>query len=150
VLRVRHQRVAALLRALGLPPIGELVTGRFLDGAAGREPVYEELVGRAADPRPRRFVPPHLLFSGLLHYRLDVERVIRATSGVLECGDSMLAGLFVTQVAIGRQLSEAVADVDRWLCGLLDPDARSFTERALIAEHGWPDVDLRRLMIDEA
>ncbi len=42
-----------------------------------------------------------------------------------------------------------MADVDRWICTLMAPDQRTFPLRELIAHHGWPDVDLHALEMDE-
>ena len=116
---------------------------------AGRQRILDEV----AAIRPTRLSPrgtsPEMFFTSLLHYRLDVERVVGATSSWLECSDPVLIGMITTQDRVGRMLVEAVADVDRWLCALLDPDGRTFELRALIAQHGWPDVDLDQLIADE-
>lgn len=88
------------------------------------------------------------VFTHLLGYRNDVERVVRATSGWLESGDPGLLGMIAVQNRLGHQLSEMMVDVDRWLFALLDPRAQTFALSALVAEHGWPDVDLRELEME--
>ena len=90
------------------------------------------------------------LFLHLLHYRRDVDRVVRATSGWLECGDCVLIGMIATQNELGARLEAMMADVDRWLCTLMDPEQRTFELRDLVARHGWPDVNLEALVTEEA
>jgi hypothetical protein len=148
--RVRHQRVAALARALGLGSVADVAEGNFLDRAldAGRIGVLAEIAAQAPlarDNGPLRHGSADRLFSSLLHYRHDVHRVVRATSGWLLCSDPALLGMIALQNRLGNQLDAMMADVDRYLSTLLDPDHRTFERRALIAQHGWPDVDLNEL-----
>ena len=145
--RVRYQRVAALSRALGLGTVPDVMGGRFLEGelGAGRRRVLEEVAARGPGSDPLRDSTAETLFSHLLHYRRDVDRVVRATSGWLLCSDPVLLGMIVTQNELGGRLGAMMADVDRWLCALLDPAHRTFELRNLIAHHGWPDVDLQEL-----
>lgn len=155
--RVRYQRVAALARALGLGDVPDLMRGQFLDGEldAGRRAVLAEVAARG--PRrdgPFRELPlrdrsASALFHHLLLYRNDVERVVRATSGWLECSDPALLGMIVTQNELGARIEALMADVDRWLCALMDPEGRTFELRELVARHGWPDVNLEALEIEE-
>jgi hypothetical protein len=150
--KVRHQRIAALARALGLGAPGDVVHAEFLKGdlADGRRRVLDELVALVPDVElPVRSWSAPVLFTHLLHYRVDAERMIRATSGWLECSDPALLGMIATQDRIGAQVTALMSDVDRWLCTLLDPTDRTFELRELIARHGWPDVDLRQLELDE-
>lgn len=150
VSRVRYHRIAALARALGLPAPAALVRGEFLRGvlSAGREVVLEEITRQRAGTlgaERRMQAAPAVLFRHLFEYRADVERVVRATGGWLECGDPALLGMIAVQNRLGSQLSEMMADVDRWLVALLDPSDQMFTLGALVAQHGWPDVDLTEL-----
>ncbi len=150
--RVRHQRIAALARTLGLGAVWNVVTGRFLEGApdTGRRGVLEEIAAYSGFPQARQHPSSAvMLFTHLLAYRNDVDRVVRATAGWLECGDRVLLGMIAAQDRMGRQIEALMADVDRWLCTLLDPAGRTFGLRDLIAHHGWPDVDLHALEIDE-
>ena len=150
--RVRYLRIAALARALGLGAVPELVQGAFLEGApsAGRRAVLEEIAASSGLPgaAPRRPVAD-LLFGHLLRYRHDVDRVVRASSGWLECSDHVLLGMILTQQRLGERIEAMMADVDHWLCTLMDPAHRTFTVRDLIAHHGWPDVDLHELEMEE-
>ncbi|HWO25365.1 MAG TPA: hypothetical protein VNO30_41780 [Kofleriaceae bacterium] len=149
--RVRYQRVAALSRALGLGSVPDVLRGQFLEGApaASRRHVLEEVAARAPVDRPLRDRAAGTLFTHLLRYRRDVDRVVRATSGWLECSDPALLGMIVTQNQLGQQLEAMMGDIDRWLCALLDPEHRTFELRSLIADHGWPDVDLQELENEE-
>ena len=145
--RVRYQRAAALSRALGLDAVPDLLHGRFLAGEldAARRRVLEEVAARSPYDAPQYGNSAATLFEHLLRYRRDVDRVVRATSGWLVCGDRVLHGMIVTQDELGKQLAAMMGDVDRWLCTLMDPDLRTFELRDLIAHHGWPDVDLEEL-----
>lgn len=64
-------------------------------------------------------------------------------------GTWALLGLIETQNQFGAQLTAMMVDVDRWLCTLMDPAQRTFELKELIARHGWPDVDLREIEMDE-
>jgi hypothetical protein len=150
--RVRHQRIAALGRALGLGTPASLVRGDFLrhELAPGRWRVLHELSTLTPHTeRPAGARSASILFTHLLRYRFDAERVVRATSGWIECSDPALLGMISTQNRLGDEVTALMADVDRWLCTLLDPEQREFELRELIARHGWPDVDLDRLEQDE-
>jgi hypothetical protein len=149
--RVRYQQMAALTRALGLGTPSEVASGAFLPDPLDerRRRVVEELAARSRLGRPTRRDNAELLFTQLIHYRLDVERVVTATAGWLECSDPALLAMIEEQNRIGRALVGLVADVDRWLRLLLDPDGRTFALSELIAHHGWPDVDLHELEMDE-
>jgi len=143
--RVRYQRVAALTQALGLGTVAGLARGEFLEGdlSPGRARVLAEIA--AQGPRGER--PPwsrtaRVLFDKLLRYRHDVHGVIHGSSGWLECSEPALLGMLATQDRIGARLREMMSDIDRWLGSLMDPDGRTFELRELIAQHGWPDVDL--------
>ena len=139
-LHVRRERVAALCRALGLGAPAEVVKGAFLARTLdeGRRRVLDELAAHSPIPERRPSVPPSLVFTHLLQYRHDAERVIRATSGWLECGDPALLGMIAVQNRIAGQLTTALSDVDRWLCSILDPSGRSFRMGDLITTYGWP------------
>ncbi len=149
-IRVRYLRIAALARALGIASPAALVEGAFLGDDAARRSILADLAARASIDRPVDGSSAPMVYQQLLGYRHDVERVVRATAGWLECSDAALFGMIATQNAIAAQLTALIgADVDRWLCGLIDPDGRSFTLRELIAHHGWPDVDVHELERDE-
>lgn len=149
--RVRHQRIAALARALELGTVSGLVNGEFLEGELSKErqAVIAEIAARGPRPELSRPAPADWLFSSLLRYRGDVYRVIHATSGWLECSDPALLGMIATQNRLGAQIADLMVDVDRWLCLLMDPAERTFELKELIARHGWPDVDLHSIEMDE-
>lgn len=149
--RARYRRVVALSRALGLGSVPDLLRGRFLDGelSAARRRVLEEIAACTPLRKPPRDSAAAMLFSHLLRYRRDVDAVVRATSGWLECSEPALLGMILTQNEIGRQLEALVVDIDRWLCTLMDPEQRTFELRSLVAQHGWPDVDLKELKQEE-
>jgi hypothetical protein len=149
--RARHQRVAALARALGVGSAADVADGVFLDEplSTGRRAVLEELLQRSRFARPYRDSSARTVFAMLLGYREGVRRVVQATSGWLECSDGALLGMIVTQNQIGGRIEELMVDVDRWLRTLIDPDGRTFEVRELIATYGWPDVDLWQLEADE-
>jgi hypothetical protein len=149
--RVRYQRVAALSRALGLGTVPNVLGGRFLEGELGaaRRRVLEEVAARGPGDDPPRDSTAETLFTHLLRYRRDVDQVVRATSGWLMCSDPVLLGMIVTQNELGGRLEAMMGDIDRWLCTLLDPEHRTFELRSLIAQHGWPDVDLQELENEE-
>ena len=149
--RVRHQRIASLARAFELGAIPGIVDGSFLRGALSpeRTAVLRDIAAEVATDRP---VPPHwadVVFGRLLAYRIRVHTIVRETAGVLECSIPVLAGMLVEQNRIGAQLDGLMATIDRWLCRLMDPDDRTFELRHLIAHHGWPDVDLKELELEE-
>jgi hypothetical protein len=150
-LRVRHQRASALVRALDLGSIANVVNGTFLEGPLSPERV--QVLAEVASVGPRagqassRAAP--MLFTGLLSYRRNVEVVIRATAGWLECGDAALLAMITTQDRIAAAVKELMVDVDRWICALVDPLGRTFELRTLIAQHGWPDVDVIDLEREE-
>ena len=150
VARVRYQRVAALSRALGLGSVAELVDGGFLEKplTPGCRRVLEELAAQSRDDRPVRDSMAVMVFRHLLHYRHDVRGVVTATSGWLECSDPALLGMIMVQDRIGAGLEAMMKDIDDWICRLLDADGRTFELRA-VARHGWPEVDLRSLEMDE-
>lgn len=149
--RVRRERVAALCRALGLGAPADVINGNFLPKVldAGRQRVLDELAAQSPVPRLKRFSHASTVFTHLLHYRRDAERVIRATSGWLECSDPSLLGMIAIQNRVAGEVTMLMTDVDRWLCALLDPAARTFPMRELIASYGWPDVDLSEIEQDE-
>jgi hypothetical protein len=149
--RVRHQRIAALARALELGAVPDLVAGKFLDVdlTEGREEVLADIAARGPLQEAPRPSHASWLFRILLHYRGKVERVVRATSGWLECSDPALLGMIATQDQLGAQLTAMMVDVDRWLCTLMDPAQRTFALQELIAHHGWPDVDLDQIEMNE-
>lgn len=153
--RVRYRRIAALARALGLGSgtgaVADLVRGKFLEGQLeARRGVLEEIAahgeyaGDSSIPSATSY-----LFESLLRYRHDVGRVVRVTAGWLCCSDPGLLGMIGTQDRLGRRFEAMMADVDRWLCTLMDPEHRTFELRELIARHGWPDVDLYALEMEE-
>jgi hypothetical protein len=145
--RVRYQRAAALSRALGLGAVPDVVSGRFLDGEldTARRRVLEEVAAHSPSDAPPSRHSAALLFQHLLRYRRDVDDVVRTTAGWLLCSDPVLRGMLAIQNDLGRQLEAMMADVDRWLCTLMDPEHRTFELRDLIAHHGWPDIDLEQL-----
>lgn len=147
--RARFRRVSALAHAFGLGPLAGIANGSFVANALtpGRGHVLDEIAARSGGVTNRMSTTAigAWVFRGLFHYRVDVDRVVNATHGVLECGDAVLFGMITTQDDIGRRIEGLMTDVDRWLCGLIDPEGRSFEERVLIADHGWPDVDLGEL-----
>lgn len=149
--QVRHQRVAALARALELGTVPDLVHGRFLDGELdeGREEVLADIAARGigADTPERPLAAA--LFAHLLDYRVDVERVMRAPLGWLMCSDPALLGMMAIQGQIAAQLAAMMVDIDRWLCTLMDPAQRRFALGELIARHGWPDDDRLELAMEE-
>jgi hypothetical protein len=150
--RVRYQRIAALARALGLGKPAEIVRGAFLEGDLddGRRRVLDELIAQGPPFELRSFRgSTPWMFSHMLQYRSNAERVVKATSGWLECSDPLLLGMISVQDRIGAKITTLMADVDRWLCSLMDPAGRTFELRELIARHGWPDVDLHQLEMDE-
>jgi len=150
--KVRYGRIAALAGALRLGTPADLVKGAFLDPDAvdpRYQPLLEELAKRAPYGGSVRGWTVRMLYANLLQYRVDVEKVVRASSGWLECSDPVLVGMILEQNRIGAQLTALVADVERWLCTLMDPVGRTFELRELIARHGWPDVDLQQLELDE-
>ncbi len=149
-LRIRHQRASALVRALDLGSIANVVSGEFLEGplSAERTEVLAEIASVGPSPgRAPRAAP--MLFTGLLGYRRDIEVVIRATSGWLECSDAALLAMITTQNRIAAAVKKLMVDVERWICALLDPRERTFELRTLIAQHGWPDVDVIDLEREE-
>ncbi|HWO25361.1 MAG TPA: hypothetical protein VNO30_41760 [Kofleriaceae bacterium] len=149
--RVRYQCVAALAHALGLGTVPDVLGGRFLEGelSAGRRRVLQEVAARGPLGEPLYDSTAETLFTHLLHYRRDVDRVVCATSGLHLplplCCDPILLGMIVTQNKLGRWLEALMMNVDRWLCKLLDPELRTFELRSLIAHHGWPDASLQEL-----
>jgi len=149
--RVRYLRIAALARALGLGDVPALVQGEFLDGALDpvRCGVLEEIAARGPRGAQTPYDPAAFVFRLLLSYRRDVYRVVHATSGWIECSNRVLLGMIFTQNEIGSRLEAMMTDVDRWLCTLMDPEARTIELRELVARHGWPDVDLEALEQDE-
>jgi hypothetical protein len=151
--RVRFERAGALARALGLGSVDDVVHGRFLTGelAAGQQGVLDELAARSQDPDPREdSYAASAVFTHLLFYRRDVERVVRATAGWMMCSDPALLGMIATQNRIAGELVAVMrVDVERWLCALMAPTDQRFTLRELIAHHAWPDVDLYSIERDE-
>jgi hypothetical protein len=150
--RVRYQRIAALGRALGLGTVPELVHGKFLEGelSEGRRDLIVEVAAQRDEIEyPARSRAPAWLFQHLLDYRHHVDRVVRATAGWMMCSDGALLGMIATQNRIGRQLEPMMIDIDRWICTLIDPGDRVFPVSELIAEHGWPDVDLDGIGLED-
>jgi hypothetical protein len=149
--RVRYRRIVALARALDLGTVPELAAGKFLDATLSKErhDVIAEIAARG--PRPEVSGSPRAswLFSMLLQYRADVDRVVHATSGWLECSDPALLGMIATQNQLGAQIADLMIDINRWLCLLMDPAQRTFELKELIASHGWPDVNLHSIEMDE-
>lgn len=150
-IRARFHRLSALARALELGALKDVTQGAFTRREPARYAALLEDVARRGY-RPRDAVRPHTadtLYRFLLDYRVDVERVLGATRGWLECSDPALLGMIATQTAIARSLREAIEPVDAWLCRLLDPEGRTFGERELIERFGWPDVDIMELELEE-
>jgi hypothetical protein len=150
--RLRYQRIDALARALGLGGIADLTKGKFLEGELGdaRRAVLREIAAQDSSvQKPVDESTAMLLFNYLLGYRHDVHWVVNATSGWLCCGDPALLGMIATQDRLGRQFEAMMADIDRWLCTLMDPEQRTFALQTLISRYGWPDVDIRTIEMDE-
>jgi hypothetical protein len=151
-IRFRRERVAALCRALGLGEPANVVSGDFLpvELDLGRARVMEEIRHHNQVPWESPFRCRHRdVFRRLLNYRNTVEGLIRYTSSWLEVSEPTLVGMIREQDRIGRELKVLVKDIDRWICTLIDPEGRSFPLRELIVSHGWPDVDLRTIELDE-
>ena len=149
ITKVRYRRIAALSRALGLGTPADLVSGSFLaaDHDPRRRRALEELAASGNEKRVVEGVAAALLFRHLLHYRRDVEKVVTFAGGWLEAGLGM-AAVFEIERRIGSQVAELMTDIDRWLCTLMDPADRAFALSELLANHGWPDVDLFQLERD--
>lgn len=141
---IRWHRIDALCRALGVGGVAALVAGSFLERADRTRftALLDEIAARSAGGLGSRYAPVDLLYNHLLTYRLDAQRVIRATEGWLECSEAVLLGMIATQNEIARRLASDLADIDRWLAILIDPDERTFREHELIERFGYPDVDL--------
>lgn len=146
--RVRRARIEALASALGLGSSQDVLAGRFLSGelSPGRREVLVEIARRGpeAERTPRDFYAG-MLYRSLLDFRHRVHAVQTATAGWLESNDAALAGMITTQNTIGARLGEDCTYLDDWLCRLLDPESRLFSNTQLVTDFGYPDVDLEDL-----
>jgi hypothetical protein len=140
-----------LARALGLGEPRAVAAGEFLDDELSeeRERVLVE-ISRTTSPEATAGAFPVRVYQRLLEHRLQAERVIGFNRGVLECSIPTLAGVMVAQEAVAESLKESLTVVDGWLCRLMDPEGRTFSEAELIRSFGWPDVDVRQQEAEEA
>lgn len=150
-IQARYQRVAALARAFELGSVGDVAEGAFIERDPAR---YGSLLDAIAARGPFADRSPQLsharwVYTHLLHYRVDAQRVIAATSGWLECSDPALLGMIATQNAIAGDLQALLAPIDGWLRAFLGGDDRTFDERFLIEKLGWPDVDIGEMEAEE-
>ncbi|AKF10394.1 hypothetical protein [Sandaracinus amylolyticus] len=149
-LAVRHARVNALLRAFELGSPQSFARGEFLRARAldAHPRALARLAKHAGDRRPRDFSLV-ILFTTLMRYRRDADRVVRGSEGWLEAGDAGVLTALALQDRASRALGAALVDIDDVLAELIAPDGRTFTEPDLVARWGWPDVDLLHLRAQE-
>jgi hypothetical protein len=152
----RWRRATALCDALGLGTLAAVATGRFLEHAIRERhaAACERLraasrlsAGELADDR-RGARSLDVTYQHLLRFRCLAEQLLRFNDGWLVCSDPLLLGMINLTDESARPLRDSLAAIDALLVALLDPDARSFPRRDLIARHGWTDVDLAQLDSD--
>lgn len=150
-LRTRFRRIASLARALGLGEPRAVARGAFLESelTVERERLLLE-ISRTVSPEATEGHLPVQTFQRLLSHRVKAEHVIGFNRGVLECSIPSLAGVMLAQEAVATSLRESLSVVDGWLCGLFDPEGRTFSESELTTTFGWPDIDVRHQEAEEA
>jgi hypothetical protein len=87
---------------------------------------------------------------GLLSSRRNAECLFRHNDGWLECSDPDLLSMIRVTNEAAAPLRDSLVPIDEILVAFLDPEGRSFPRRELVAEHGFPDVDLRELDLEWA
>ena len=147
----RFRRIASLARALGLGEPRAVAQGEFLERelTVERERVLLE-ISRTVSPEETEGHFPVRTYQRLLAHRVKAEHVIGFNRGVLECSIPSLAGVMVAHEAVAASLRESLSVVDGWLCGLFDPEGRTFSESELTKTFGWPDIDVRHQEAEEA
>jgi 3-polyprenyl-4-hydroxybenzoate decarboxylase len=140
-----------LARALDLGPPRSVAKGDFLEGelTPGRERVLVE-IARTVSPETEDAPFPRQTYKRLLSHRVKAEEVIGFNRSVLECSIPVLAGVMLAQERVAASLGESLNVIDGWLCRLMDPEGRTFTESELVTRFGWPDVDVRHQEAAEA
>ena len=150
----RLKRLQALLRAYAIDcEAATFASGDFIDPA---DPRYEGAAERLAPLLGEHHLrADHLLggpqpmllrqgFRDLLRYRQDLESALGSTQGTLAAG-----GWYALAVLRMQKLNSVMGEhlwiVEDVLAAIINPDGRAFTLAELVAEHGYPDVDLRSI-----
>jgi hypothetical protein len=150
---VRHARVTALLHAFELGSPQTFADGRFLEGRpVAAYPRAGEVVQKTWGDHDRDAMGFSdilcWLFSWLLRYRSDAERLLRCESGLLVAHSGTIAGIDVTRRATNGVVT-ALAEIDALLTEMIAPGGKQITEREMIERWGWPEVDLDQLEQEE-
>ena len=88
-----------------------------------------------------------MFFNILLGYRIEIDRVLNYSSGVLES-----SGLFGVAYELTHDVNEKIPAllerIDKILSELIDPEMRSFSVSELVSNFGFPNVDLFEIDCD--
>ncbi len=114
--------------------------GRLIREKLGPHWTHEDYRdGRAVAPRHLQAITARLLA-----YRGRVHAVTSFNDGVIEASLIFLVSSSFTQ-EINGEVTRAIEPLDDLLALIIDPTGRTFSRDQLIAQHGFPEVDLSAL-----
>ena len=149
----RFLRMQALMRALDLPPdLGPFIAGDFV--STRPEGAHDAFVERALaflderGLRPRagdgraRFDVQHC-FQYVYRFSRKLREVLTFNDGWLEAGTACAQFMIgFTRSCIPADMKASADRVDELLAAIVDPRGRAIPESRLVAEFGYPAVDL--------
>lgn len=147
--RYRYQRLVALFEAFDLPiDFASFADGEFLTGREAGSFDFLGLETTVASPHfgslalPIRGHQAQYLFHKLFALLKQVNILQSFNSGVLEASGVYYHAHQLSQAVVQSLAPEPLARVTTTLARLLDPTERTFSQAELVAQHGFPDVDL--------
>jgi hypothetical protein len=149
----RLRQLVALFRAFQIPWNPSLfVEGKFIEPESPRYATLLDMMDSTMPELKKHGfgAQPHQLpycFEILFAYRGRVEHVLSFSSGVLEA-----SGLYLyahrRAGELNRIIKEHVSIIDDHLVAFISPEAREFSVKELVRDHGYPDVDLFEIDAD--
>jgi len=151
-LRYRFEQTTALARALGIESLQALARGEFIGELPVGHPAIQRLARHWPDLNPAQPQSTRLCqwaYRDLLHYRCDAELLLRHNEGWLECSSPVLLAALEIASSTNRSLQPLLGEIEEVLKLFLDPTGcRTVFVEDLVREHGYPDVDLPEIDLE--
>ncbi len=87
-------------------------------------------------------------YQHLMKYRIEIDKVLRHNSGVLEASSLGFRSAISLTVELNNELYKKVEKIDELLFEIINPNGLTFDEETLIKEYGFPKADLDAIDMD--
>jgi hypothetical protein len=153
----RLQILQALMRALSIScSYIEFSQGNFITSVqvekwtAFKESIANQLPQDKIYRPARKPLTPNklgILFSTLMRYRLNANKLVSSNNGILTISDDFRI-YFDIMNTMNEKLSDELVKVDLILLFCINPTGISYTKDELISKFGYPEVDLKGIDIE--